>query len=527
MRIADLAATVTSPLDGRDRRVEAAAPVSDERRRSSLIEEHTRALIRAHAERHGESPADDLALAGWLAAWDGAIAEAEESLLAALAVDPGHGPARYALGQVRWWQDRHDEAVACLAPVAADRWAGWSAHWMLGAVHQDMGDDAAAERHLRRALAAEPDKDNPAAAMSLASIALRRGDLRRGWGLHEARKRHPMWAPTIRSRVAPRLPRWTGRASLRGKTLALPAEDGLGDKILHARFLGPLAARARAEGGAVLVETSAPLVPLLAASIPGDAEIVEYGCVPERAPDTWIEPESLPHVFGTTVEDIPPCPYLRAAPADVEHWRARLPLDRGRLNVGLVWAGGHPRAERPADDRAGKSYLRNVPLAALEPLARVPGVRWFALQKGDNEDDPAPPGMDLLRLGPSLRDFGDTAAVASLLDVIVTVDTSVANLIGGLGLPGLVLLPKAADWRWMTGPTTPWFPTLELFRQEHHGDWSAPVARVADALRRLAASRAVEPANLGALPLVGLRGIDEHGAFVSWLPERAAISTTA
>jgi len=201
----------------------------------------------------------------------------------------------------------------------------------------------------------------------------------------------------------------------------------------------------------VLVETSAPLVPLLAASIPGDVEIVEYGCVPERAPDTWIEPESLPHVFGTTVEGIPPCPYLRAAPADVEHWRARLPLDRGRLNVGLVWAGGHPRAERPADNRAGKSYLRNVPLAALEPLARVPGVRWFALQKGDNEDDPAPPGMDPLRLGPSLRDFGDTAAVASLLDVTITVDTSVANLIGGLGLPGLVLLPKAADWRWMTG----------------------------------------------------------------------------
>jgi len=136
----------------------------------------------------------------------------------------------------------------------------------------------------------------------------------------------------------------------------------------------------------------------------------------------------------------------------MEHWRARLPLDRGRLNVGLVWAGGHPRAERPADNRAGKSYLRNVPVAALGPLARVPGVRWFALQKGDNEDDPAPPGMDLLRLGPSLRDFGDTAAVASLLDVIVTVDTSVANLIGGLGLPGLVLLPKVADWRWMTGP---------------------------------------------------------------------------
>jgi len=247
MRIADLAATVTSPLDGRDRGVEAAAPVSDERERWSQIEAHVHEMLRAHAERHGEGPADELAREGWLAAWDGAIAEAEELLLAALAVDPAHGPARYALGQVRWWQDRHDEAVACLAPVAADRWAGWWAHWMLGAVHQDMGDDAAAERHLRRALAAEPDKDNPAAAMSLSTIALRRGDLRRGWGLHEARKRHPMWAPTIRSRVAPRLPRWTGRASLRGKVLALPAENGLGDKMLHARFLGP---RARGPRGA-------------------------------------------------------------------------------------------------------------------------------------------------------------------------------------------------------------------------------------------------------------------------------------
>jgi hypothetical protein len=223
----------------------------------------------------------------------------------------------------------------------------------------------------------------------------------------------------------------------------------------------------------------------------------------------------VPHVLGTTAASVPACPYLRPDSAVVEHWRARLRLDPSYLNVGLVWAGGHPRGPRPMDNRAGKSYLRNVPPVALAPLARVPNVQFFALQKGANEDDPPPPGMDLVRLGAELRDFGDTAAVASLLDVVISVDTSVANLVGALGLPGWVLLPKAADWRWMTGPTTAWFPTLRLFRQDRPGDWSAPVARVAAELRRLAATH-----RYGGMPLVGLRDVGPDGALRTWTPRR-------
>ena len=187
---------------------------------------------------------------------------------------------------------------------------------------------------------------------------------------------------------------------------------------------------------------------------------------------------SLPHLMGTRFADIPAViPYLGAPP------RPRLAMPRlpgAVLSVGLVWAG----KTTPRD--------RSWPLEELMPLLEDPRVAVYSLQLG-------PRGADLARLGverlvidaaPALASFADTAAVMARLDLIVTVDTSSAHLAGALGRPVWVLLRHVSDWRWQDEPTTsPWYPSMRLFRQPDPFDFKTPVAELAQALAVLVASR--------------------------------------
>jgi hypothetical protein len=184
---------------------------------------------------------------------------------------------------------------------------------------------------------------------------------------------------------------------------------------------------------------------------------------------------SLPHVFGTTLETIPATvPYLRAECPAVERWRERL-AGRG-LCVGIVWAG-NPNHK---NDRN-----RSVAFQHLNPLWRVPGIKWVSLQLGLRRADlqGAPSGL-ILDVAPELYDLAETAAVITALDVIVTVDTVVAHLAGALGRPAWVMLPFVPDWRWMLRRQgSPWYPTLHLCRQPQAGDWDAVVDNIASELR--------------------------------------------
>jgi hypothetical protein len=187
---------------------------------------------------------------------------------------------------------------------------------------------------------------------------------------------------------------------------------------------------------------------------------------------------SLPWVFRTTLQTIPwHGPYVRPDAARVATWRALVEPLRGRLNVGLVWAG------RP---QQWDDLKRSLTLQALAPLAGVDGAAFFSLQIGEAAAAQAkspPAGMTLHDLTGHIRDFSDTAALASLLDVIVTVDTSVAHLGGAMGIPTWVLVAHAPDWRYHLGrEDNPWYPTMRLFRQERDGDWARAVERVAAAL---------------------------------------------
>jgi hypothetical protein len=181
---------------------------------------------------------------------------------------------------------------------------------------------------------------------------------------------------------------------------------------------------------------------------------------------------SLPAIFGTTARTVPACvPYLAADRNLAEHWRPKLGAGDGLL-VGLVWAGN-----------AKPDPKRSATFASMAALARVPGVSFILMQPPPESDDAknAPEGMKLINLGPELRDFADTtASVLANLDLLITIDTGVAHLAGAMGIPTWVLLPMVTDWRWMLQEsTTPWYPTVRLFRQPSRGDWESVIECVA------------------------------------------------
>jgi hypothetical protein len=187
-------------------------------------------------------------------------------------------------------------------------------------------------------------------------------------------------------------------------------------------------------------------------------------------------------LMNTRLDSIPnTVPYLQADPAAAARWRDRVPADAN--NVGLVWAG------RPthANDRN-----RSIALEALAPLTESRGVRLFSLQKSIGANPTMPSSAfrgNLVDFTNELGDFADTAALIDNLDLVITVDTSIAHLAGAMGKRVWVLLPKIPDWRWgMSGESSPWYPTARLFRQPTRGDWQAVIQHVAQELQKLTVS---------------------------------------
>jgi hypothetical protein len=187
---------------------------------------------------------------------------------------------------------------------------------------------------------------------------------------------------------------------------------------------------------------------------------------------------SLPRVFGTTVDTVPPVPPVMLDPALVRHWARHLPV--GGLCAGLVWAG---QARPSLPGFATLDRRRSAGLAAFAPLTQVPGVTFVSLQAGPPARQPAPPGLVLEDAMAGVTDFLDTAAIIATLDAVVSVDTSVVHLAGLMNKPVLLLDRYDGCWRWLHGRSdSPWYPNLRIFRQDNPGDWSAPMVRVAAAL---------------------------------------------
>jgi tetratricopeptide (TPR) repeat protein len=431
----------------------------------------------------------------------GREAEAEPHFRAALALAPEDVRLRLAFSTFLQEENRPEEAAAELASLLLQRPGLAAAHNLLGTVLVSLGrmDQAiaafraavAAEpglasacSNLGKALAAEGDFDAALEALGTAArlrpddaqiglnraiALLKSGRLAEGWREFEVRLSMPGHStlPASRRLPAPLPP------DLARKRVLLTHEEGFGDTLQFLRYATLLAER----GADVLVQVP-PELRRLACNVPGVAAVIGLGPAPGY---DWHSPlMSLPLAFGTTVEKIPvPIPYLRPDPDEAAGWSRRLAELPGR-KIGLVWAG----AGRPGNPGAGLTdRLRSLPLAALAPLGAIPGFSFISLQKGPPAGEAATAPFPLFDPMAGIKDFADTAAVVAALDLVVTVDTAVAHLAGGLGRPVWLLDRHDNCWRWFSERTdSPWYPAMRIFRQARVGDWADVIGRVRAAL---------------------------------------------
>jgi len=309
--------------------------------------------------------------------------------------------------------------------------------------------------------------DTPPAEIACGWLAaMRRGDWEHAWRhtdrLERVRRRRQHLPGFVRG---PDHLCWDG-TPFDGRRVLVRCEHGLGDTIQFVRFVPRLTHLAR--------EVHLMIQPALLDLFAGAPQlgVVHNGWTewwPAPAHDGEIEIMELAYALRVTMDALPP-PYPHLARQVAGHSPIRLPSD-GRLRVGLVWAASH------WDD------TRSIALAALEPLLRLAGVRFFSLQQGEAAADPVLGQFGIERLSQDTREVAAAAAAMQQLDLVVTVDNMVAHLAGTLRRPTWLLLKRDADWRWMDDRSdSPWYPSMRLFRQEREGDWDPVVQQLAHAV---------------------------------------------
>jgi Flp pilus assembly protein TadD len=429
----------------------------------------TLALDPGHAEAH-----NNLAILLQLA---GQMPEAISHYRQAIQSSRGYEGALYNLGTALQEDGQTGKAMTVfrkLLKLQPRHTAGWT---HLGNCRLARNEVGLARQAYYESLAIDPGEK--AAAWNLGLAHLLEGDYTAGWNGYEAR--FEVQGATPRRVFAS--PVWRGE-HLEGKSILFHAEQGLGDSLQFVRFAPVLASM----GATVHVECQPSLLPLLRQmdgvaawheSVPVPAGRLEAAPV-NRLPacDYQLPFLSAPAVLGTKPETIPsPEGYLQAPVFSKETWRNRLGDPRQRFRAGLVW-GGNPNHKNDRNRSLDASLLP----AWTHNVASAAPVDWINLQKGR----PAPAGVNFLAL-PEPGDFSDTAGLIENLDVVITVDTSVAHLAGALGKPVWILLPFAPDWRWMLQRSdSPWYRSAQLFRQQAPGNWTGVLRQVADALREAA-----------------------------------------
>ncbi len=395
----------------------------------------------------------------------GDLKAAETSLKQAIRLRPGYATAYTNLGNVLTDLDHPEEAIAAFKraiELSPDR---PQAHSNLGFLLTDLGRLDEAIAACERAIALDPDYAE--AHWNQGFAYLLSGDFERGWDKYEWRKRHPRFVGAYRDFAEPA---WTGQ-DLNGRTLMVYAEQGLGDALQLIRYCELLAAR----GAQVIVACEKPLLAIFS-RVKGVSQVVQRTTLLPPF-DYWIDQMSLPRVMGTRVDTIPAPPsYLSADPERIKVWRDRLPAG---FKFGLVWAGNPTHT----NDRR-----RSINVDLVRPLAEIPNTYAVSLQVGLRASDVtrfAP--RQIFDAAPLLTDFMETAALIANLDLVITVDTAVAHLAGGLGVKTWVMLPLSPDWRWILGrDDSPWYPSMTLYRQTEVGDWTSVIERIARDLRVLA-----------------------------------------
>ncbi len=387
----------------------------------------------------------------------------------AIELRPNYRDAYLNLGAAAFEIDELDDALLANRRAIEIDPAHAQAHCNLASVFHALGRYEEAIAACERAIALRPDYAEAHANLALSLLLA--GDFRRGWSEYAW-----IWRLPSKRSAYPyldRFPLWDG-TPFPGRRLLVTREQGFGDAILMARFM-PLV---KALGGAVALEVPAPLASLFA-HCPGvdELRIVADVSTPREDIDLYIPLLGLPGALRTELASIPArVPYLFPDPAKVESWSARLASD-APLRVGIAWAGN----PQQVDDRH-----RSCSLEQFSRLGDVDGIAWFGLQKGRDETLRESGRLKLDPLGSEISDFSDTAAILSVLDLIITVDTSVAHLAGALGRRAWVLVAFVPHWSYLLKrEDSVWYPTMRLFRQPHAGDWASVLAKIARELRAL------------------------------------------
>jgi Flp pilus assembly protein TadD len=337
-----------------------------------------------------------------------------------------------------------------------------NAHNVLGLILYHRGDDAACARCFEEALSHDPKLDR--ARLNRAFLRLRHADFARGFADYELR-----FVTDARNIVPCSAPSWDG-GDLAGRTILVRSEQGRGDILQFLRYLPLL----RAKGGHVICELPPCMHPIAAQAGGFDALLAKGDPLPPV--DVQIAIMSLPHVLGSIEA---PIPYLHADPALVERWKRELAAVDG-FKIAIAWQG---------DPSFRFDPLRSIPLEHFAPIAQVPGVRLISVQKhvGLDQIEMNRERVPLLdfndRLDEASGPFMDTAAILKCVDLVITSDTAVAHLAGGLGVATWLAIHLAPDWRWfLKREDSPWYPAMRLFRQTEPGNWQGVFARLAEAV---------------------------------------------
>jgi Tfp pilus assembly protein PilF len=415
---------------------------------------------------------------------DQPAAVALQGIIAAMAGDPDRGIAmlRRAIqlrpGNATWYAhlsslcrvtNRLEEALAAgQESIRLD--ASSPEHLVnLSLIFVDADDRDRAMACLLRALGLKHDHADGHLAM--AQNLLAQGEFDAGWLEYEWRNLTEAGKATMPSMTSAA---WNGMKIPTGR-LVLVGDQGYGDTIQFARYI-PMAAERCQE---LILGCSVEMAPLLA-NIPGVTQYCHrWTDVPGHAAHCRLS--SLPYLFRTRLDTIPSqIPYLKADPVRIAHWRDRLAatMRPGMKRIGLAWTG---RPTHPNDRR------RSLPLAQLRSLADIGSALFVSLQKPmpARDLDAIPLFVGMTDLASELTDFGETAALIENVDLVITVDTAIGHLAGALGKPAWILIPKAADWRWLLDrDDSPWYPSVRLFRQQIPGDWTGPLERLRTALQQ-------------------------------------------
>jgi tetratricopeptide (TPR) repeat protein len=385
-------------------------------------------------------------------------------------IDPMVPKTLDALGNALLVLGRAPEAIGFFQTALTMQPAYGECYNNIGSAWGALNDTVRSLANSRRSIRIDPTFSQPVLNESM--ILILQGHYAEGWAKFEARWGTEHYANSVR--IYPQKC-WLDQGPLRGKRLLIYTEAGLGDMLNFVRYVP----QAEAMGAKVILEVQSGLVGLMRASFP-EATVIALG---ETLPDFDLHCPvmSLPYAFRAELGTIPAAiPYLRLQPGDqgrIATMRAHL-QSSGKINVGVVWAGN--RAHK--NDR-----LRSIGLETMRALFDMPGIQFHCLQKEISAADRvnAQNIPNLVLHDQELSDFIDTAVLASALDLVISIDTSVIHLTGGLGVETWTLLAFAPDFRWMLDrDDTPWYPTMRLFRQADRGEWSYVIDQVKTALHQ-------------------------------------------